>query len=93
MIITLLILVVITAVICSASLLVSRSQIKQLEHFQIRFEERNQNQLQLQESITNLLNQQQKDQQQQRERFDEHQMKSLKLIQDSAHKKRHRKAA
>lgn len=70
-------------------LLVLRQQIrsqawgKLLEQLNIRLEEREKTQAELRENITRLLKEQQLEQHQQRTRFDEHQLKSLKLLQDS----------
>lgn len=46
-------------------------------------EQRQQNQSNLQEMLQHLLNEQRIEQQEQRQRFDEHQLKTLKLIQES----------
>ena len=60
--------------------------IKQLEHLDILLAERERNQQDLRENIMRLLKEQQQEQQQQRLQFDEHQLKTLKLLQDSLQK-------
>lgn len=56
---------------------------KSLEQMNVRLEERERIQGEMRENITRLLKEQQQEQHQQRIRFDEHQLKSLKLLQDS----------
>jgi DNA recombination protein RmuC len=56
---------------------------KQLEALSIRQEERDRTHLDMRNSILQLLSQQQNEQHQQRIRFDEHQFKSLKMLQES----------
>lgn len=61
-------------------------QQKNIEHLSVRFDERTQNNEALRHSILQLLNEQQQEQHKQRARFDEHQIKSLTVIQDSLQK-------
>lgn len=57
--------------------------LKNFEHILIRFEERDKVLLEMRESVIKFLLDNQQSQQQQRQQFDEHQIKSLKLLQES----------
>lgn len=57
--------------------------LQQIEQYWVRFEERDRQQQEIRESISRLLQEQQQEQHQQRVRFDEYQIKSLKLMQES----------
>lgn len=60
------------------------SNLKQnLDALSIRFDERDRHSLELRDSVMQLLHAQQQEQQQQRQRFDEHQFRSLKTFQES----------
>jgi DNA recombination protein RmuC len=60
-----------------------KQQVEQQQTILIRLEERSQNNQNLAESVSRLLNEHQRNQQQERNRLDEHQLRTLKTLQDS----------